>query len=81
MESTVLEESGLIIVKRSARPRPPNSDEVTSTWDAYAIWVGVGAVGTAIIGIAVLGESASALRIVSPGRIVAGIIGLQLVAP
>lgn len=45
---------------------------------AYAVWVGVGAVGTAILGIVLLGEPANAGRIVSLGLIVAGIIGLKL---
>jgi quaternary ammonium compound-resistance protein SugE len=45
---------------------------------AYAVWVGVGAVGTAILGIVLLGESANAGRIVSLALIVAGIVGLKL---
>jgi quaternary ammonium compound-resistance protein SugE len=45
---------------------------------AYAVWVGVGAVGTAILGMVLLGESASAARLVSLGLIVAGIVGLKL---
>lgn len=45
---------------------------------AYAVWVGVGAVGTAILGIALLGEPANAGRIVSLLLIVAGIVGLKL---
>lgn len=45
---------------------------------AYAVWVGVGAVGTAILGIVVLGEPASAGRIASLALIVAGIVGLKL---
>ncbi len=45
---------------------------------AYAIWVGVGAVGTVILGIALLGESASPARLISVGLIIAGIIGLKL---
>ncbi len=45
---------------------------------AYAIWVGVGAVGTAILGLVLLGEPANAGRLVSLGLIVAGIIGLKL---
>jgi quaternary ammonium compound-resistance protein SugE len=48
---------------------------------AYAVWVGVGAVGTAILGIVLLGEVASAGRILSLGLIVAGIIGLKLATP
>ncbi|SRR5690554_2559606 len=45
---------------------------------AYAVWVGVGAVGTVILGILLLGESASVFRLVSVGLIIAGIIGLKL---
>jgi quaternary ammonium compound-resistance protein SugE len=45
---------------------------------AYAVWVGVGAVGTAILGIVLLGEPANAGRLVSLGLIVAGIVGLKL---
>lgn len=45
---------------------------------AYAVWVGVGAVGTAILGIVLLGEPANAGRIVSLLLIVAGIVGLKL---
>jgi quaternary ammonium compound-resistance protein SugE len=45
---------------------------------AYAVWVGVGAVGTAILGMFLFGESASAGRLVSIGLIVAGIVGLKL---
>lgn len=45
----------------------------------YAVWTGIGAAGTAIIGIAVLGDSASAPRILCIGLILAGVIGLRLV--
>lgn len=45
---------------------------------AYAVWVGIGALGTAILGIILLGEPASAARIVSLALILAGIIGLKL---
>ena len=48
---------------------------------AYAVWVGVGAVGTAILGIVLFGESAAAVRLVSLGLIVAGIVGLKLASP
>jgi quaternary ammonium compound-resistance protein SugE len=48
---------------------------------SYAIWVGVGAVGTAILGIILFGESANAGRLVSLGLIVAGIVGLKLATP
>ena len=46
---------------------------------AYAVWTGIGAVGTAMLGIALFGEPASALRLASIGLIVAGIVGLKLV--
>jgi quaternary ammonium compound-resistance protein SugE len=45
---------------------------------AYAVWVGVGSVGTVILGMALFGESASAARLGSVALIVAGIIGLKL---
>ena len=48
---------------------------------AYAVWVGVGAVGTAILGIVLFGESAAAGRLISLGLIVAGIVGLKLASP
>ena len=45
---------------------------------AYAVWVGIGAVGTAILGIVLFGEPANAGRLVSLGLILAGIVGLKL---
>ena len=48
---------------------------------AYAVWVGVGAVGTVILGIVLFGEPAGALRLVSVGLIIAGIVGLKLATP
>jgi len=45
---------------------------------AYAVWVGVGAVGTALFGIYLLNEPANILRIISLALIIAGIIGLKL---
>jgi len=47
---------------------------------AYAIWTGIGAVGTALVGIIVLGESASPTRLACIGMIAAGIVGLKLVS-
>lgn len=44
----------------------------------YAVWTGIGAAGTALLGILLLNESASAIRIASIGLIVAGIVGLKL---
>lgn len=46
---------------------------------AYAVWTGIGAVGTAIFGIVHLGDPATAARLACIGLIVAGIIGLKLV--
>lgn len=48
---------------------------------AYSIWVGVGAVGTVLLGIVLLGESASTARLISVTLIIAGIIGLKLSTP
>ena len=45
---------------------------------AYAIWVGVGAVGTVILGIVLLNEPVNAMRVISIGLIIAGLIGLKL---
>lgn len=45
---------------------------------AYAIWVGIGALGTALLGILLFGEPANALKLVSLGLICAGIVGLKL---
>jgi quaternary ammonium compound-resistance protein SugE len=45
---------------------------------AYAIWTGIGAIGAFLIGILVLGEAATAMRIGSAALIVAGMIGLKL---
>lgn len=46
---------------------------------AYAVWTGIGAFGTAVLGIVLFGEPATAGRLASIGLIVAGIIGLKLV--
>ena len=45
---------------------------------AYAIWVGIGAVGTVILGMVLMGDAASPGRLISLGLIIAGIIGLKL---
>ena len=47
----------------------------------YAVWTGIGTVGTAIFGIVLFREPATALRLVCIGLIVAGIIGLKLATP
>jgi quaternary ammonium compound-resistance protein SugE len=48
---------------------------------SYAVWVGVGTVGTAILGILLLDEPANVGRLVSLALIVAGIVGLKLATP
>ncbi len=48
---------------------------------AYAVWTGIGAVGTAILGILLFQEPRTALRLLSMVLIVAGIVGLKLGAP
>jgi quaternary ammonium compound-resistance protein SugE len=48
---------------------------------AYAVWTGIGTVGTAVFGMIMLGEPAGALRLLSIGLIVAGIAGLKLLTP
>lgn len=45
---------------------------------AYAVWTGIGAAGTAAAGMIWLSESVSALKIISIGFIIVGVIGLQL---
>ena len=48
---------------------------------AYAIWTGIGAVGAFLLGIIVLGEAATPMRIGSALLIVAGMVGLKLASP
>ncbi len=45
---------------------------------AYAVWTGIGAVGTAALGVPLFGESASPARLACVGLIVAGLVGLKL---
>jgi quaternary ammonium compound-resistance protein SugE len=45
---------------------------------AYAVWTGLGAAGTAIVGMAALGEAVSATKLVSIGLVIAGAVGLNL---
>lgn len=48
---------------------------------AYAVWTGIGTVGTAIAGMVMLGEPAGAMRLGCIALIVAGILGLKLLTP
>jgi len=45
---------------------------------AYAVWTGIGAAGTAVVGMAFLGDAVSTLKLVSIGLVLAGVIGLNL---
>lgn len=47
---------------------------------AYAVWTGIGAVGTAILGILLFGESKEMVRLICIGLIICGILGLKLVS-
>ncbi len=48
---------------------------------AYAVWTGIGAVGTVILGIALFGETASLVRVLCVLLIVGGIVGLKMATP
>jgi quaternary ammonium compound-resistance protein SugE len=48
---------------------------------AYAVWTGIGTIGTVALGIMLFGESSDLVRIACIGLIVAGIVGLKLVTP
>ena len=48
---------------------------------AYSVWVGIGAVGTVILGIVLFKEPANALRLASIGFVIAGIVGLKVATP
>ena len=48
---------------------------------AYAVWTGIGAVGTILLGIALFAEGADVGRLACAGLIVAGIVGLKVLAP
>jgi quaternary ammonium compound-resistance protein SugE len=48
---------------------------------AYAVWVGIGAIGTAVLGMVLFGEPASAARLLSLLLIFSGVVGLKLTGP
>jgi quaternary ammonium compound-resistance protein SugE len=48
---------------------------------AYSVWVGIGAIGTVILGIFLFQEPAGFVRLASVGLIIAGVIGLKLASP
>lgn len=63
----------VVLLERAVRVLPLGT--------AYAVWTGIGAVGTALVGILLHGDPASTARIVCLALIVAGIIGLKLLSP
>lgn len=48
---------------------------------AYAVWTGIGTVGTVLVGILLFGESTAVVRLLCVAAIVSGIVGLKLVSP
>lgn len=64
--------SSVILLSISLRTLPVET--------GYAVWTGIGAAGTAVVGIAFLGDSAAPMRMLCIGLIVAGVIGLRLVS-
>jgi quaternary ammonium compound-resistance protein SugE len=48
---------------------------------AYAVWTGIGATGTAVLGMVLLGESRDVLRVFCILMIIAGVVGLKIVSP
>jgi quaternary ammonium compound-resistance protein SugE len=63
----------MVLLERAVRVLPIGT--------AYAVWVGIGAFGTAVLGIVLLGESRSALRIAFLLLLIVSIVGLKLSAP
>ncbi len=59
-----------------AGPRLGDADAAART--AYTVWTGVGAVGAFVVGIAVLGEELSAMRVLAAGLIVSGLVLMKL---
>jgi quaternary ammonium compound-resistance protein SugE len=64
--------SSVVLLSLSMRTLPMGT--------GYAVWTGIGAAGTAIVGIVVLGDSAAPLRLLCIALILAGVIGLKLVS-
>jgi quaternary ammonium compound-resistance protein SugE len=64
--------SSVVLLSLSLRTLPVGT--------AYAVWTGIGAAGTAILGIVVLGDSTAPLRILCILLILSGVIGLKLVS-
>ena len=64
--------SSVVLLSLSLRTLPVGT--------GYAVWTGIGAAGTAILGIVLLGDSAAPVRVLCIAFILAGIIGLKLVS-
>jgi quaternary ammonium compound-resistance protein SugE len=64
--------SSVVLLSLSLRTLPVGT--------AYAVWTGIGAAGTAILGMAVLGDSTAPLRLLCIVLILGGVIGLKLVS-
>jgi quaternary ammonium compound-resistance protein SugE len=64
--------SSVILLSISLRTLPVGT--------GYAVWTGIGAAGTAIIGVAFLGDSAAPMRLLCIALILGGVIGLKLVS-
>jgi quaternary ammonium compound-resistance protein SugE len=64
--------SSVVLLSLSLRTLPMGT--------GYAVWTGIGAAGTAIVGMVVLGDSAAPMRLLCIGLILAGVIGLKLVS-
>ena len=63
--------SSVVLLSLSLRTLPMGT--------GYAVWTGIGAAGTAIVGMLVLGDSAAPMRLLCIALILAGVIGLKLV--
>ncbi|QJP13828.1 multidrug efflux SMR transporter [Starkeya sp. ORNL1] len=64
--------SSVVLLSLSLRTLPVGT--------GYAVWTGIGAAGTAILGVAMLGDPASPMRLLCIALILAGVIGLKLVS-
>jgi quaternary ammonium compound-resistance protein SugE len=64
--------SSVVLLSGSLRTLPVGT--------AYAVWTGIGAAGTAILGMAVLGDAVAPMRIICIALILTGVIGLKLVS-
>lgn len=63
----------IVLLSRALRTIPVGT--------GYAVWTGIGAVGTALVGIWLLGEPRSPARLLSIAAIVGGIVGLKMATP